>query len=113
MDLISLCGETTPLFVHLEWNAKSIHFTFNFSTPPTNKTSLFSGIDFDLGRYDNSRQFKIFDNVYVGDRFIDLSKDFDVTLATQSSLDRLHWLIYVAKFWSGPISIAVFVPGTS
>ena len=61
--------------------------------------ALFSVIDLDLGRYDRSRQFKIFDNVFVGEKFSELSKELDVTLASQSSFDRLHWIIYVAKLW--------------
>ena len=61
-------------------------------------------INLDLGRYDASRQFKIFDNVYVGQKFVELSKEFDVTLASQSSFDRLHWIIYVAKLWYFKIS---------
>jgi len=60
---------------------------------------LFDNINLDLGRFDKSRQFKIFENVYVGEKFVELSKTLDVTLASQASLDRLHWIIEVAKFW--------------
>ena len=63
------------------------------------KGDNFDNVDVELGRFDNSRQFKIFENVFVGEKFVELSKDFDITLASQSSFDRLHWLIYVAKFW--------------
>lgn len=64
----------------------------------------------ELGRWDASRKFKIHDNVIVGDRFVELSRELDVTLATQSSFDRLHWLAKSLKTWSGAVSVAVFVP---
>ena len=67
-------------------------------------------IDLELGRWDNTRRFKLHDNVFVGEKFIELSKRFDVTLATQSSLDRLHWITKSLKTWNGPVSVAVFVP---
>jgi hypothetical protein len=35
----------------------------------------------------------------IGPKFVELSNELDVTLASQSSFDRLHWLIYVAKLW--------------
>ena len=67
-------------------------------------------IDLDLGRWDDRRQYKLFDNVAVGRKYIQLSKEFDVTLATQSSLDHLHWLPKIVETWRGPVSVAVFVP---
>ena len=39
----------------------------------------------------------MFDNVIVGDRFVSLSIEYDVTLATQSSLDKLHWINHVIR----------------
>ena len=41
------------------------------------------GIDPDLGQWDASRTLKSFDNVLVGSQFVNLSKHYEVTLATQ------------------------------
>ena len=54
-------------------------------------------IDVNLGLFDDSRKYKIFDNVIVGDKFVSLSIEYDVTLATQSSLDKLHWINHVIR----------------
>lgn len=39
-----------------------------------------------------------------------LSQDLGVTLATQSSVDKLHWLKDTCDTWHGPVSAVVFVP---
>ena len=39
-----------------------------------------------------------------------LSQDLGVTLATQSSVDKLHWLKDTCHTWHGPVSAVVFVP---
>lgn len=53
----------------------------------------------------------MFDNVIVGERFLDLSEEYMTCLATQSSLEKLSSLIEVVKHWSGPISAAIFAAG--
>ena len=35
---------------------------------------------------------------------------FQVCLATQTSIDRAHWLLKTVETWSGPISVAIFTP---
>ncbi len=35
-----------------------------------------------------------------------------VCLCTQATVDHLHWLAETARSWDGPVSVAVFVPGT-
>ncbi len=35
-----------------------------------------------------------------------------VCLATQTSVDHLRWLPLVSGSWSGPVSVAVFAPGS-
>lgn len=67
-------------------------------------------IDLDLGVLDDRDLFKSFPHVVVGSEFKELSKDMDVTLVTQTSLNHLHWLEKVAGLWTGPLSVAVFVP---
>ena len=54
-------------------------------------------IDVSLGRFDFSRKYKMFDNVIVGDNYLNLSIEYDVTLATQSSLDKLHWISHIVR----------------
>ncbi|XP_045492305.1 beta-1,4-glucuronyltransferase 1-like isoform X1 [Colias croceus] len=70
-----------------------------------------SRIDLNLGRWDGSRSFKLFDYVAVGDMYVEASANRQVCLATQSSIERLHELLRIAAHWSGPISVAVFVAG--
>ena len=54
-------------------------------------------IDVHLGTFDDSRKYKMFDNVIVGDKFVSSSIEYDVTLATQSSLDKLHWISHIIR----------------
>ena len=54
-------------------------------------------IDVQLGTFDDSRKYKMFDNVIVGDKFVSSSIEYDVTLATQSSLDKLHWIAHIIR----------------
>lgn len=68
-------------------------------------------IDLSIGRWDNKRMYKIFDFALVGEKFEQLSEKYLVTLATQTSVERLHFLTQVAKHWTGPISVAVFASG--
>lgn len=63
------------------------------------------------GRFDNSRQYRYFDFASIGNRFDELTKQYKVCLATQSSLERLYSLVSVAAHWTGPISLAVYVAG--
>ena len=66
----------------------------NFEEKNTFSSEL---IDVNLGLFDESRKYKMFDNVIVGDKFVSLSIEYDVTLATQSSLDKLHWINHVIR----------------
>lgn len=72
---------------------------------------IFDNLNLNHGRWDASRQYKYFDFASNGHRFDDLSKEYSVCLATQSSLERLYSLVSVAEHWNGPISLAVFVAG--
>ena len=54
-------------------------------------------VDVNLGRFDDSRKYKLFDNVIIGNNYVNLSIEYDVTLATQSSLDKLHWLTDIVR----------------
>lgn len=78
------------------------------ATPSSIASSSIFRADYRLGRWDSRRMYKFFDLVIVGERYADLSKEFTVCLATQSSVDRLGSLVQVAHHWSGPISLALF-----
>lgn len=68
-------------------------------------------IDLSIGRWDNKRNYKIFDFALVGEKFDQLSEKYLVTLATQTSIERLYFLAQVSKNWIGPMSVAVFASG--
>lgn len=93
-------------------------------TPPTcleyvildnssNRTDrpVFSDLDLQLGRWDSRRLYKIFEFVVIGDRFAEITEQYKVCLATQSSIERLGPLVQVAHHWTGPISVAIFAAG--
>ena len=46
----------------------------------------------------------------VGSRFQHLSRKLGVTIATQASVDKLHWVVDTVTTWQGPVSVVVFVP---
>ena len=57
--------------------------------------------------------FKLFETqmfTVTGSHWSRLSETRQVCLGAQSSVDRLHWLVDLVQVWSGPISIALFVP---
>ena len=60
---------------------------------------LFQNVDFSKGRWDESRIFKIIEHAYTGKSYVNLSQKYDITLVTQSSLDKLSWLKKVSDFW--------------
>jgi len=60
--------------------------------------------------YDYSGEYRII-RFYRSEGFQSDWEWNDVTLATQGSLNRLHFLPEILKRWNGPISIAVFTPG--
>lgn len=65
-------------------------------------------LDLSLGRWDDYRRFKLFDNIFVGDKYSLKSHIHTTCLATQSSLEKLHSITEVTNHWNGPISLAVF-----
>lgn len=72
---------------------------------------VFSNLNLKLGRWDAHRMYKYFDFAVIGERFVELSEEYSVCLATQSSLEKLYSLVQVAHHWSGPISAAIFAAG--
>ena len=60
--------------------------------------NVFEGIILTKGHWDQSRNFKIFEHVFTGNQFENLSQEYNVTLVTQSSFDRLYSLTEVTLF---------------
>ncbi len=64
-----------------------------------------------LGSFDWSRRFKEQPHALVGRDYTRLSSRRLVTLATQTSADRLHHLPDALSAWgTGPASVAIFAP---
>lgn len=55
--------------------------------------AVFSGLDLKLGRWDSKRMFKVFDFAIHGEKFTELSEKLNVTLATQSSVEKIYSLV--------------------
>lgn len=64
-----------------------------------------------LGRWDLSRTFKTFDYAAVGHLCSEISAARHDCLATQSSIENLQKILKTVAYWTGPISLAVFVAG--
>lgn len=60
--------------------------------------AVFSGLDLKLGRWDSRRMFKVFDFVIHGEKFTELSEKLNVTLATQSSIEKIFSLVQGKAF---------------
>lgn len=71
------------------------------------KLQSFSEYEAGLDKY---RLFKSKMFVLTGSKWAELSKSRQVCLGAQTSIDRLHWILQTVKNWSGPLSIALFVP---
>jgi N-acetyllactosaminide beta-1,3-N-acetylglucosaminyltransferase len=68
-------------------------------------------INWSLSRWDSKYRYKFLDFIWPGNKFLELSKKYTVSIATQSSLEKLHSIVEVSRHWTGPISLAVFVAG--
>lgn len=67
-------------------------------------------IDIYKGRWDSRRKYKTHDHVFSGPRYSFLTSKQPMCLATQTSVDRLFWLTQQARYWTAPMSVAVFTP---
>jgi len=67
-------------------------------------------IDTHLGVFDKFRKFQSHMFSVVGEAWSVLSSSRALCLGAQTSVDRLYELEELVKNWSGPMSIAVFVP---
>lgn len=55
--------------------------------------AIFSGLDLKLGRWDQRRMYKVYDFVIRGEKYTELSDKLNVTLATQSSIEKIFSLV--------------------
>lgn len=58
----------------------------------TEKT-IFSDLNLKLGRWDQRRMYKLFDFAILGEKFVEMSEKVNVTLATQSSIEKIFSLV--------------------
>lgn len=63
------------------------------SSVNASEKAVFSGLDLKLGRWDTRRMYKVFDFAVVGEKFAELSEKLNVTLATQSSIEKIFSLV--------------------
>lgn len=73
---------------------------------------IYPKFDLALGHWDNSRNYKHFDNFQTGDRFFDLSEEYLVCLATQTSIEKMHSLpqvIYACKLKTVMIVLNIYI----
>ena len=59
--------------------------------------------------FDRWRLFKIHNFAVKAERWAELAGQ-PVCLATHTTLDRMHWVVQLANRWSGPVSVALFLP---
>ena len=69
-----------------------------------------STVDTRLGVFDKFRRFQSHMFHVVGKAWSTLSSTRALCMGAQTSVDRLYELVELVKNWSGPMSIAVFVP---
>lgn len=62
-------------------------------------------------RLSADNQFLLYDSLINGPDFEQLTENHKVTIATQTSMDRLFTFIESYEHWAGPISVAVFLKG--
>lgn len=76
---------------------------------PENFTRLQLSLEPSEAAFDRWRLFKIHNFAVKADKWPELSKQA-VCIGTHASVERMHWLVQMANRWSGPISVALFVP---
>jgi beta-1,4-glucuronyltransferase 1 len=68
-----------------------LEYVLSDTTGNISERAVFSGLK--LGRWDQRRLYKVFDSAVVGEKFVELSEKFNVTLATQSSIEKIFSLV--------------------
>lgn len=59
---------------------------------------------------DSSREFKTHRFLVVGREWQRVSREWQVCLGTQTSVDNIFWIAQQTGSWAGPFSVAILVP---
>jgi len=81
----------TPVF--LTPATTCLEYVLSDSSVNASEKPVFSGLDLKLGRWDARRMYKAFDFAVVGEKYAELSEKLNVTLATQSSIEKIFSLV--------------------
>lgn len=74
------------------------------------RSSVHSQMDMLSGMFDDSRRYQLFPNALVGPTYDSLSSNSSVTMATQTSFERMYELHELVSRWDGALSVAIFAP---
>jgi len=106
-------GETGPMYTDPTSSPQSSLPSKKPSVSPLQSpvSALSEGINFssNTGVFDKYRLFKSHAFARTGSDWTKLSKR-QICLGAQTSVDRLYHLVELIEGWSGPLSLAVFVP---
>lgn len=59
----------------------------------------------------NRSSYKVIYDAIIGTAYLNRTKSQEVTYVTHATPEFLYHLVEIARYWEGPISIAVYVPG--
>lgn len=89
-------------------NENNTYCEFNYGLPDTLR---WSSIDLQKSpEIGNKSSFRVIYNAVMGRAYRNLSKYDAVTYVTQATPEYLYHVVEIARYWEGPISVAVFVP---
>ena len=60
-------------------------------------SNVHDGLNVQSGRLDKSAKYRIYENVAVGNHYKEISAEYKVTLASFASIDKLYWILDVAR----------------
>ena len=60
-------------------------------------SSAHDAVNVQSGRLDKSAQYRIYENVAIGNHYKEISAEYNVTLASFASIDKLYWILDVAR----------------
>ena len=60
-------------------------------------SSAHDAVNVQSGRLDKSANYRIYENVAVGNHYKEISAEYNVTLASFASIDKLYWILDVAR----------------
>ena len=60
-------------------------------------SSAHDALSVQSGRLDKSAKYRIYENVAIGNHYKEISAEYEVTLASFASIDKLYWILDVAR----------------